>query len=205
MKYIILIILLLSGYTTLYSQRVILSGKAINAKAGAELKIADDTPYLIDGITHWPDSLLEREVVVSGYLHETDWSNAPVSNIPPGTYMGVHRLIRNAQWRLDNAPADEQATLKGTAEFRDGNPVLITSDRTYHLKEIKNYVEWNKAAGNQVGVTGNIYLLRNGATAKVENVVKILDSDKFILKVKEWKRVGLPNPSKGGAISSPKL
>jgi hypothetical protein len=81
---------------------VSLSGIALDAKAGAVVKLSAGTVY-IRNLSSWPDNLVGRKVIVKGMLRRKKIMPDPLTNENGLTVQGAfgqHYILDNPNWRL---------------------------------------------------------------------------------------------------------
>jgi len=59
---------MLSGHQHSEGKRIEVTGKALNAKAGAVVVEADQTTYYVDGLEFWGNKVYGKKVKVSGII-----------------------------------------------------------------------------------------------------------------------------------------
>ena len=80
----------------------VVSGTALNAKAGAVVK-SDHGAYYIDGLSAWPDNVYNKKVEVKGRLVVLNHSAAQLKDEDGDWVQGMRgeqRILKDAQWSV---------------------------------------------------------------------------------------------------------
>ncbi len=100
LKFLLLPIIMISGYQHQVDKKIEVTGKALNAMGGAVVTGADKYTYYVEGLDHWDKKFYGKEVKVSGVLV---LENSPKKDYPkPGEQViaGGKRIIKSPKWQL---------------------------------------------------------------------------------------------------------
>lgn len=89
--------IMISGYQHAKNKKVEVTGKALNAKAGAIVIGVDQIPYYLEGMEQWDRKIYGKKVRVTGTLVILR-SKKP--NYPPAQEILVQRIIKKPKWQL---------------------------------------------------------------------------------------------------------
>jgi hypothetical protein len=83
--------------------KVTVTGRALNAKAGAVIHAQDGQIYYIDELTHWSDTIYSKTLEVTGVLHIQTFTEDDLKD-ENGDWkqgmLGTQLTVMDARWRV---------------------------------------------------------------------------------------------------------
>lgn len=91
------------GYEARLNQYITIQGVADNAKSGAVVMTADDTPIYLEGLAEWDSAVVQQPVVVSGTLRQRKAAPTAVAGSNGDQRAGIvgdSYLLENPTWKI---------------------------------------------------------------------------------------------------------
>lgn len=98
----IFLFLILSSFShgKLENQKIVVIGKAINAKLGAVVISDNKGVFYLDGLESWDKEFYEKKVKVTGKLVIKEWGKRKESEPTVATMAGPQKIIKRSTWVL---------------------------------------------------------------------------------------------------------
>ena len=90
-------VMMTSGYQHAENKQIVVTGKALNVKAGAVVIGVNEIPYYLEGLESWDRNVYGKEVKVSGALVII---RRPKPSNPLAVVLREQRMIKKPKWEL---------------------------------------------------------------------------------------------------------
>jgi len=95
------VVILLLSFSQVQNGKIVVIGKAANAKAGAVvISNKNSLHYYVDGLSHWKENEVGRQVKVSGKLKVVNTKPQKEDEPLKQMIVGTVRIILRPKWEL---------------------------------------------------------------------------------------------------------